>query len=472
MFAPSSAGKSSDDWSLGSGGSEGRSYRSSIITSPKHITRGGIGDGGRSVINASGVSRSAVLPSAQVNMSSLRRPTTGLARVENRVSSSSSSSSSSKSNMPIVESVGYYHAMIQAKIDDTSKEMERLRTETEMADVHSEPRMALERRHDELLNALRRLEGSLADYNLAREFGRSGTSPGDVKKSTLDIIGANKKIEKEIDAVFFKKNKVEDEISSVEAEVARLHAVLESEILDGDDVRMDDYMSSLAQVKAAISETGQQEDDIVLIRHKLRTMESNEYRKEKKRMEGMKKQLEQVDEDIKLAQMDDDEAQERLLGKIVGFQLSTKELEEEILPLENELKALHEMHAKIRTEKLLGGAARAYERLSKKDNARKQYLERLPEMKTQLEEERERLISTIKTLHGDISKRVKRMSNMELPSKDEIKLMINDVAFTRKHLDANQMKMAILHRQKKKRTDEVCTTLLVPIFMQAKKKSE
>jgi hypothetical protein len=61
---------------------------------------------------------------------------------------------------------------------------------------------------------------------------------------------------------------------------------------------------------------------------------------------------------------------------------------------------------------------------------------------------------------------------MELPSKDEIKLMINDVAFTRKHLDANQMKMAILHRQKKKRTDEVCTTLLVPIFMQAKKKSE
>ena len=332
MFAPSSAGgKSSDDWSLGSGGSEGRSYRSSIITSPKHITRGGIGDGGRSVINASGVSRSAVLPSAQVNMSSLRRPTTGLARVENRTSSS-------KSNMPIVESVGYYQAMIQAKIDDTSKEMERLRTETEMADVHSEPRMALERRHDELLNALRRLEGRLADYNLAREYGRSGTSPGDVKKSTLGIIGANKKMEKEIDAVFFKRKKDEDEISSVEAEVARLHAVLESEILDGNVVRMDDYISSLAQVKAAIAETEQQEDDIVLIRHKLRTMESNEYRKERKRMEGMKKQLEHVDEDIKLAQMDDDEAQECLLGKIVGFQLSKKELEEELAPLENELR--------------------------------------------------------------------------------------------------------------------------------------
>jgi len=460
MFAPSSAGKSSDDWSLGSGGSDGRSYRSSTITTPKHSTRGGSGDGGRT----------AVLPSSQMNLSRLRRPTTGLARVDNRASSSSSSSS--KSNMPIVESVGHYQAMIQAKIDDTSKEMERLRTETNMADVHSEPRMALERRHDELLNALRGLEGRLADYNLAREYGRSGTSPGDVKKSTLGIIGTNKKMEKEIDAVFFKRNKIEDEISSVEAEVARLHAVLESEILDGDDVRMDDYSSSLAQVKSAIAETEQQEDDIVLIRHKLRTMESNEYRKEMKRVEGMKKQLEQVDEDVKLAQMDDDEARERLLGKIVGFQLSTKELEEELAPLDNELKALHAMQKKSRAEKLMGGAAKAYGRLFKKDNSCKQYLERFPEVKTQLEEERERLISTIETLRDDISKRVKWMSNMELPSKDEMELMINDVAFTRKHVDANQETMAILHRQKEKRTDEVCTTLLVPVFMQAKTTSE
>jgi structural maintenance of chromosome 4 len=367
--------------------------------------------------------------------------------------------------MPIVESVGYYQAMIQAKIDDVSKEMERLRSETEMADVHSEPRMALDRRHDALLNALHGLEANLADYNLAREYGRSGTSPGDVKKSTLGIIGTNKKMEKEIDAVFFKRKKVEDEISSVEAEVARIHAVLESKILDGDDERMDDYRSSVVQVKAAIAETERQEDDIVLISHKLRRLESNEYRKEKKRVEGMKKQLEQVDEDITLAQMTDDEARERLLGKIVGFQLRSKELEEELILLENELKTLHDMQKKSSTEKLMGGAARAYERLSKKDNSLKQYLEGLPEMKTQLEEERARLLSNIETLHDDISKKEKLVSNMELPSKEEMELMMNDVAFTRKHLDANQETMAILYQQKTKLVDEVCTTLLVPVFI-------
>lgn len=480
MFAPSSAGNSSDDWSLGSGGSGGRSHRRSANTTPKNSVRGGSRDGGRSIVTASGVSRSAILPSAQVNLSSLRRPTTGLARVENLASSSSSTTS--KSNMPIVESVGYYQA-IQAKIDETSKEMKRLRSETEMADVHSEPRMALESRHDALLNTVRGLEGDLADYNLAREYVRSGSSPGDVKKFTLAIISTNKKMEKDIDAVFFKRKKVEDELSSVEAEVARLNAVLESKILDGDDEKMDDYRSSLEQVKATITEMEQQEDDIVLIRHKLRTMELNDQGlgsqclKKKKHVENMKKLLEQVGEDIKLAQMADDEARECLLGKIVGLQLSTKELEEELSMLENELKTLHEIQKKNRIEKLMGGAAMACDRLFKKENSFKQYLERLPKMQTQLEEERGRLLSTIETLRCDISRTAKWMSDMDLPSKEEMELMRNDVAFARKHLDANQETMSILRQQKKKLMDEVCamcsqTSLLIAIFIQVNTTSQ
>jgi hypothetical protein len=481
MFAPSSAGNSSDDWSLGSGGSGGRSHRRSANTTPKNSVRGGSRDGGRSIVTASGVSRSAILPSAQVNLSSLRRPTTGLARVENLASSSSSTTS--KSNMPIVESVGYYQAMIQAKIDETSKEMKRLRSETEMADVHSEPRMALESRHDALLNTVRGLEGDLADYNLAREYVRSGSSPGDVKKFTLAIISTNKKMEKDIDAVFFKRKKVEDELSSVEAEVARLNAVLESKILDGDDEKMDDYRSSLEQVKATITEMEQQEDDIVLIRHKLRTMELNDQGlgsqclKKKKHVGNMKKLLEQVGEDIKLAQMADDEARECLLGKIVGLQLSTKELEEELSMLENELKTLHEIQKKNRIEKLMGGAAMACDRLFKKENSFKQYLERLPKMQTQLEEERGRLLSTIETLRCDISRTAKWMSDMDLPSKEEMELMRNDVAFARKHLDANQETMSILRQQKKKLMDEVCamcslTSLLIAIFTQVNTTSQ
>jgi hypothetical protein len=290
-------------------------------------------------------------------------------------------------------------------------------------------------------------------------------------------------MEKDIDAVFFKRKKVEDELSSVEAEVARLNAVLESKILDGDDEKMDDYRSSLEQVKATITEMEQQEDDIVLIRHKLRTMELNDQGlgsqclKKKKHVEDMKKLLEQVGEDIKLAQMADDEARECLLGKIVGLQLSTKELEEELSVLENELKTLHEIQKKNRTEKLMGGAAMAYDRLFKKENSFKQYLERLPKMQTQLEEERGRLLSTIETLRCDISRTAKWMSDMDLPSKEEMELMRNDVAFARKHLDANQETMSILRQQKKKLMDEVCamcsqTSLLIAIFIQVNTTSQ
>ncbi|KAL3806566.1 hypothetical protein ACHAXA_008695 [Cyclostephanos tholiformis] len=272
--------------------------------------------------------------------------------------------------------MAYHQANIQTKIDDITKEMERLRTETEMADVHSEPRMALESRHDALLNTVH--------YNLAKEHVRSGSSPGDVKKSTLAIISTNKKMEKEIDAIFIKRNKVHDEISRVEAEVAEIHAVMESKILDGDDELREDLRDVLSTVKAVIAETEQHEDDIVLIRHKLRAME-----------------------------------------------LET-----------------------TRAEKLMGGSEKAYKRLLKKDNLCKQHLEQLREITRQLGDERCLLLSTVKTLRDDVSKKEEWILNVKLPSKEEMELMKNDVAFTKKHLDVNRETIAILHQEKKKRTNE------------------
>jgi hypothetical protein len=366
--------------------------------------------------------------------------------------------------------------MIQDRIDDIIKEMERLRSETEMADVHSEPRMALESRHDALLNTVRGLEGNVADYNLAKEHVRAGLTPGDIKKSALAIISSNKKMEKEIDAVFLKRNKVDDEISRVEAQVARLHAVMESKILDGDDEKMDGQNASpynewtshelreelrdlISTVKAVIEETEQQEDDIVLIRHKLKAMESVEsqrYGKEKKRIEMIQKQIDEIDEGIQLAQLADDEARERMLGKIVGLRLSTKELEEESSPLESDLKTLIQMQDMTRVEKLMGGSEKAHKRLFKKDNSCKQYLEQLRGITRQLNEERCLLLSKIQTLRDDTSKKEEWISNMVLPSREEMELMTNDLALTRKHLDHNRETMSILHHEKTKRTNEVC----------------
>ena len=111
-----------DDWSLSSdeSGGGGRSYMSNATpkyTSGARSRRGSVNGG-----SVSGVSRSAVLPTASINASNFR-PSTGLAR------RSTSSSSSVKSNMLILESAGYYREMIQSKIVEIETEMERLRTD-------------------------------------------------------------------------------------------------------------------------------------------------------------------------------------------------------------------------------------------------------------------------------------------------------------------------------------------------------
>lgn len=431
--------------------------RNNANATPKYTTgarsRRGSADG-KSVITSSGASRLAVLPTASINASNFR-PMTGLARVENR-RSSNSSSSSAKLNMLIVESAGYYREMIQSKMVEIETEMERLRSETEMTDVHSSSRIALDNKHDTLLTTVRKLDASLADYNLAREYARSGTGPAEIKKSTMTIVGTNNKMEKEIDAIFFKRKKVEDEIGSVEAEVKHLNVVIESKVddeeADNDNERLDLYRCLVTQIKAVIAETEQQEDDIVLLRHKVKTIDGDGGN----HIDRMKKELEQVEEDIRIVLMTDDKAREYLLSKIVDMQMSTKEQKYELCLLDSEMQRLNQFQKVARLEKLMGGAEMANARLVDKDNSLKQYLdEKFPVMKAQLENEQRRLLSSVEILRSNINKREEWASNMKLPSKEELDLMKSEVAFTRKHFDSQKETLAILRELKDKRTDEV-----------------
>lgn len=476
-FVPASAGTSSSgEWSLGSvGGKEDNSlYRNNAFTPPNE---GGGGGGGRSILGtASVVSRSAKIlaPSSSSQANAPRiRPMTGLARAENNRSTLSSATIGPlPKGSRIIESAGYYQSILQNKITDIVKEIERLQYETEMADVQSKPRMALQKKHDDLLCIVQMLEGNLADYNIAREYMRSGSSPGDIKNSTLRIITNNKKKEKYIDSIFYKRKKVEGEITALEAELNRRHALVEGSknsigIGDNTEFMVDEYRSLVNQIEAITAEMEQQEDETVLFRHKLkmRIMESKDdaqvdrsaLKTGKKHIENMKKQLNEMEEDIQVAVMTEDDAREHLIGKIDSIQLSTKDLEEESLQLEMEVATLQGQYRKLLSDKMQGGTVKAHGRLLQTHEKLKQFVdEEMPVIKAKLDGERSRLESSIETLRNDISEK-ERILQMELPSRDEMDLMKDEMAFTAKHLDDSQETMTLLQQQKKKRMEEVCT---------------
>jgi len=123
--------------------------------------------------------------------------------------------------------------------------------------------------------------------------------------------------------------------------------------------------------------------------------------------------------------------------------------------LEADVESLQEMHRKLLFDKIQGGTVKAYNKLLQKDAKLKQYLqEELPMLKAKLEGERSQVESNIELLRNDIREK-ERMLEMELPSNEEMELMKDEMAFTGKHLDANQETMALLHQQKKKRMEEV-----------------
>jgi flagellar biosynthesis chaperone FliJ len=195
---------------------------------------------------------------------------TGLACEDDRRQGSANSSSTPAR---IFESVGYYQSMTQSKIEEIINEIDRLRSET--ADGNHESCKALENKHEELSKAIQTLEGDLTDY-LAKKQARSGTSHEDVQNSTLGIVRRNEKMKKEIDKIFFSRKKAEGEISWMESELKRLNAAMETKFLEGDDAeRVHGYSALVNEIELLIDKTKQEEDDTILMRHKIKMMVSN-----------------------------------------------------------------------------------------------------------------------------------------------------------------------------------------------------
>ena len=97
-----------------------------------------------------------------------------------------------------VESAGYYSNLLQQKSQEIIKEIQRLQSETEMADGTSDARKKLEVRHKNAIQGIQQLEATLADINLAKEKKRAGYNYEDIHEETVGILNRNKAIEREV----------------------------------------------------------------------------------------------------------------------------------------------------------------------------------------------------------------------------------------------------------------------------------
>jgi len=74
----------------------------------------------------------------------------------------------------------YYVAQLKNKNNELTKEIAKFKNEIEVINKDNIQYVDLEKQYDTLINEVRRLEGELADQNLAQDKYRAGTKPDDI----------------------------------------------------------------------------------------------------------------------------------------------------------------------------------------------------------------------------------------------------------------------------------------------------
>ena len=406
----------------------------------------------RSVRPATGLSRSTT--------SKQCRPTTGVAPER------------------IVESPAYYASMISAKIEEISAEIQRLRSETEMMDGQSEPRRALDARHRELKETVKRLKDELRDHNLAKENARMGANHEDVRKLTAEIVEHNGKLEREIDRMFFSRKRTEDDIKKVELETVRIHAKMEARIIEegnGEDEandRVGDYRMFVEEIEFLQEEAAMSEEEL---EHENRLAETkpNDYRDAKILVDDLRESLERVEEEILLTGMSERDARDHLTRKIGKAERQSVMIEAETSTLRAELDELAQRKKELTNElrlKSIGGGqgiAGACDRLARKERFFLKYLEDAPSLRAKLQEEKDGVRSRIDLISRQSNMYTRVDGTVILPSREELELMKNDVAFATKNLDESRRTISLLEGQKERRAAEVSSRRLVFGYLRA-----
>ena len=183
------------------------------------------------------------------------------------------------------------------------------------------------------------------------------------------------------------------------------------------------------------------------------------YSESKKRVVDLERQIEQVELDIELASMENEfDARKHLLDKVKKCDTQQKHIDKKIAAVQSEIDTLVNEQSQLQTQLRLNSytpkkESKTIELLYERDDEQKKFIADVPKLKAQIEEDIAHLTASIQTLEQEIDKQ--KGAELQLPSKDELDLMKDEVDFTSKHLSNNKNTWSLLQRQKKAREAEL-----------------
>jgi chromosome segregation ATPase len=403
----------------------------------------------RSVVTAASSMRSSMISTVDLS----KRPVTGagggLARTKR----------ASVKEMQVIESAGYYSYLLQQKIEEIVNEMQRLEKESEMADGASEARRKLDNEHKIAVGEIQKLEAALADINLAKDKARSGSNDEEIREECIELSQKNKGLEREIDEIFIQRKRIESQTLKLESQIKQLRDETEQKLMAHPEM-LYNYQMLLDLMQDIQREESEEDGKMNELEAQIRSMDADgnltRYKQAKDRALSIERQIAQVEADIELIALDDEhDAKRYLLDKVKRIDAKQRKLDKQCLNVQAEIELMLDEQSEMKSRaRMKGYSPKDPQLLYKINDEQRLFLADMPQIKTELEDEKNRLTVAIELLRDNLDKR-SSPAKLNLPTQEEFTLMKDEVAFTSKQIDNNKETIVHLQQQRKAREMEL-----------------
>eukprot|EP00814_Leptocylindrus_danicus_P004161 CAMPEP_0116031846 /NCGR_PEP_ID=MMETSP0321-20121206/17798_1 /TAXON_ID=163516 /ORGANISM="Leptocylindrus danicus var. danicus, Strain B650" /LENGTH=503 /DNA_ID=CAMNT_0003507131 /DNA_START=321 /DNA_END=1833 /DNA_ORIENTATION=+ len=316
-----------------------------------------------------------------------------------------------------VQDTSYFVGLLSNKINAITTEIDKLRTESENIVTESKHDKKLEWKAKKLATEVQLLEDSLADYNLAADKGRSGETEERIRTKApeklhqyLELLETRRRCQQEMQRKIEGLNKLRQQLQAAQSR------------LNSNRYRI-------------------------------------EYTQEERNNELLAKALQQARERIEISKLGPKDAHERILIKVKEVQVQTKEFDRNSFEVKAAIQRLKDEKQRLLIElNELETISHNFEsknhRILETDNEMTKVLSTFESEKTKFLEKQVIMQSNIAALLDFISQGIK-MSTEDLPSKERLKEVKNEVTFKAKQLETSQQTTMRLQDQKMKRIQEL-----------------
>mmetsp|Transcript_7231 Transcript_7231/g.16552 ORF Transcript_7231/g.16552 Transcript_7231/m.16552 type:complete len:611 (+) Transcript_7231:180-2012(+) len=366
----------------------------------------------------------------------------------------------------LVQDSTFFVGVLRGKVNSITEEIGRLQKEMDEHQRDQAQSVNMQRKAEELDGEVRKLEGTLADYNIAMDKMRQGTDPSELTKYIREYESRNRAFGNEIDRIFLQVKQEEQQTGHVDQQIEAVYQTNQAKIDAMDRGKVQRY-KELVEQSMKLQERYQQQlaqvdaisDQAAMLQAQQEANTHNkQYRAQEQARLKLTKQMQSLLEELEITKLPPDEMQARMLAKVRSDNAQAQAIDDRVGAVKEELRKAEQTMAELTAdlaERNSGGNSEKdkYEKLYARDREMTDFIDKYEETKGELEGEKQATEGRIVALLEHISQGLN--SEQSMPDQALAKQMSEEASFKERQLESSQATMARLVAEKEQRMSEM-----------------